>query len=207
MPCRTTRSCTTQSQFAASDDATTDKKANKAKTTSKPPLKDSSTSTISTQVHSTPDKRKSIRSRTKSKKAGQAKAPVKEPPKGFAASAKVNAGIVAAKKTDPADAETVPEKPTQGPTMKSVGCQQSDNQWESITLFKDGLTEPVTRTLSTKIWGDLERAIVGSGTMSVLWSTMGDKILYTAQLKEDDGIRIKFQALFSEPKNAQAYAD
>jgi len=74
MPRRTTRSHATQSQFAASDDTTTDKKANKTKTTSKSPLKDSSTSNISTLVHSTPDKRKSTRSRTKSKKAGQAKA-------------------------------------------------------------------------------------------------------------------------------------
>ena len=62
MPRRIPMSRTTQSQFAASNDTAIDKKANKAKTTSKSPLKDSSTSNISTQVHSTPDNCKITRS-------------------------------------------------------------------------------------------------------------------------------------------------
>ena len=41
--------------------------------------------------------------------------------------------------------------------------------------------------------------------MSVIWSTMGDIILYTAQLIDDDGIIIKIQALFPEPKNAHMH--
>jgi len=63
----------------------------------------------------------------------------------------------------------------------------------------------VTRTLSNERWGDLECAVVGSGTMSAIRSTMGDKILYTAQLMDDDGIIIKFRALFLEPKNAHRH--